>query len=287
MFRKLLPALVVPALLASACAQAADDDAVQVIAATPIEALRAAPDLAQAAGTAHFEMELRIGSEGEPAMTASGATDYETGRGSVSMEMGGLLGAFPGVDGSIDLVLADGVVYLRMPFLSTLTGTDGWISASPDDLGQDAGALGLGGGTSDPSQLLETLRGVADVVTEEGRETVRGVETTRYVATIDLDRALAEAPADQRERLEALVDELDAGLPEVPITVWVDDDGLPRRVTMELAFGSTEALPSTTMSLELFDYGEPVDIVVPSEADVTPIGDVLGPLATVFGDGSS
>lgn len=283
MLRTLLRALVVPALLASACAQAADDGAVQVIAATPIEALRAAPQRAQAAGTAHFEMTFGVGPDAEAAMVASGAIDYDTGRGSVAMEMGGLLGALPAGDRTIDLLHADGVVYLRVPYLSALTGTDGWLSARPEDLGQDAGSLGFGSGTTDPSQLLETLRGVTDDVTEDGREAVRGVETTRYVATVDLDRALAEAPADERERLAALVDELATDLPAVPITVWIDDDGLPRRLTMSLAFGSADDTPTATVSIELFDYGEPVDILIPSEDEVTPIDDVLGPLAATFG----
>jgi hypothetical protein len=286
MFRKLLPALVVPIVLASACAQRADDEGLRVTTASPIEALRAAPDRAQGAGTAHFEMTLSIGPDGDTAMVASGATDYDTGRGSVSMEMGELLGG-TGAEGTTEMVLADGVVYLRVPYLASLTGADGWISATVEDLGQDVASLGLGGGTTDPSQLLETLRGVADDVTEEGREAVRGVETTRYGATIDLGRALEEAPADQRERLEALVADLGDELTEVPITVWVDDEGLPRRLTMELGFGSTTDLPSATMSIELFDYGEPVDIVVPSEDDVTPMAEVLGPLATVFGESGS
>jgi hypothetical protein len=173
--------------------------------------------------------------------------------------------------------------YLRIPMLQSLTGDDGWLEATPEDLGA-AGSLGVGGGTNDPSQLLETLRGISCDIEDKGTDEVRGVATTRYAVTVDLAKALEQAPAEQREMLEAQLKGLDTSLADVPVDVWIDGDGLARRLVMDLDAVAAPAMGaggSATMTIEFFDYGEPVTIEIPSPEDTRPFSQVLGGLGGI------
>jgi hypothetical protein len=87
---------------------------------------------------------------------------------------------------------------------------------------------------------------------------------------IDMAKAIAEIPEDQRERVEASLEQLPDGM--LPATVWIDDAGLVRRLELDLdnaGLGDDEsATGSVSFMMELFDFGEPVAIDVPDEADV-------------------
>jgi hypothetical protein len=119
-----------------------------------------------------------------------------------------------------------------------------------------------------------------------GSEEVRGVPTTHYRATVRLSDALAEVPAAHRRQVEAAFEQL--GDAEVPVDVWVDGDGLPRRIRMDMG---AELGPMVggkgpaTMTLDLFGYGEPVEIHVPPADQVTPASEVLPNLGGLLGSG--
>jgi hypothetical protein len=73
---------------------------------------------------------------------------------------------------------------------------------------------------------------------------------------------------------------------EIVVDIWIDADGLPRRMTMDMdsMFGALGLDGGTaTMSIEYFDYGEPVDIDVPSPDEVTPLSEVMGAFGGPFG----
>jgi hypothetical protein len=303
MFRKLAPLLVVPLLLVTACANEADDGdgAVQVATGdAAVTLLRRAPEAAATAGTGRFEMVMRLTAVPGAAadvvsMAATGAFDVETQQMAMEIDLSALMEwraeatgeALPaGLAEPARYVIDRGTVYVRMPMLDAVTGTTGWFSMTPEDVGVSTASLGLGSGTFDPTKMLEVLRGTTDGVEEVGQEEVRGVATTKYTATIDMVDALESFPADQREALEAQLDQLGARDAEVPVEVWVDADGLPRRFALLLddfaAAPSYEA--GMTMTIDLFDYGEPVDIEVPSPDEVTPFGDVLGGFGSAFGE---
>lgn len=305
MIRKLVLALLAPLLL-FACATEAeqplvltDESAEEALAGGPaLATLQAAPDLAAEAESAAFEMVFEFELPDAPVeLRATGG--YSGDRMTMEMDFGSMLAGLaesagetlpPGFDEPMQMVVDGQRVYMRMPMLDMLTGTSGWLSATPEDLATGGDALGLTGTTSSPSQMLEMLRGIAGDVEEKGMEEVRGVSTTRYGAVLDFEEVLAEIPAEQREQMEAQLDQIGGmGLDSVPVDVWVGDDGLPRR--LQLAFdGMGEALGvpgSATMTLELFDWGEPVDIQVPAAEDVTPLVDVMPGLGGIADIGGS
>ncbi len=55
---------------------------------------------------------------------------------------------------------------------------------------------------------------------------------------------------------------------DVPIDVWVDDEGLLRKYEIEADLEQGGQTFSTSVGLELFDYGEPVAVDLPDAADV-------------------
>jgi len=135
----------------------------------------------------------------------------------------------------------------------------------------------------DPTSYLAYLQGVSDDVHVDGREKLRGDDTTRYSGTIDLDRAIAQSKptAAQRAVISRAV-ELFGDL-QIPMQVWVDDHGRLRklRITMDL----TDALrrlglpsastlhPKIDLTMELYDFGVPVVVSVPAGASATSSGD--------------
>lgn len=124
------------------------------------------------------------------------------------------------------------------------------------------GALTSGdlGFAEDPTTMLNDLRDVADDIEEVGTETIRGVETRHYRVMIS-DPEFTEA----------------TGQESMPFDIWVDKDGRPAKLLMELAvdeagelFGAGDEGGAASMTIEFsfFDWGEPVDIQVPSEDEI-------------------
>ena len=261
MFRTIVSALVVPLLLSAACSTQAGE-AVRVESASPAGLLWAVPDNAAKASTGRIEVTFTIdGPDGTFAFGGAGAFDLDAGQAALTLDLGGLGASF---DEPLEIVVDGAVRYLRLPMLASLTGEAGWLSASAEDLGRAGAALGLPAVGADPTQILEALRG-AGAVDAVGPQDVRGVRTTRYDATIALGEALTDAP----------------------VSVWIDADGLARRVQVELdgagPWGS-DGEGQITMMLELFDYGEPVQIVVPSPAGATPFSEIASMLVSAFTD---
>ncbi len=300
MSRKLALVLSAPLLLTAACADEADEGSLEVrTGEAAVSALRAAPDAVADAGTAQVEVVMAMTMMGEDVeITAAGSVDRAAQQMAMEMDMGALFDQIAestgedlpeGLGGAFQMVADGATFYMRAPMFEMM-GVDGWISMTPEDLGSTAQGLGFGPGAYDFSQTLETLRGVDGDPDVIGEEDVRGVATTHYRASMNLARALEEVPADQRDQVEAAFEQLGGGddLDEVdiPVDVWVDADDLPRRMRIDM--GSLLGAPGmgeggATMTMEMFGYGEPVDIDVPSADEVVPIEEALSGLGAGFG----
>lgn len=296
MYRRIAPLVALVALAGTACSE--ESNAVRVDAdATPLELLRAAPEAAAAAGTSQFEMVIEIDTAEMPGpleMTGSGAADYAAGRMEMSLDMGSMFETLAetagesmpdGFDGPWQIVIDGTDFYMQAPMFEVLGGPSGWLHVSTEDLGVDLEELGLAGPTQDPTQSLEWLRGASDSVEELGTDTIRGVETTRYAATLDLAKAMEQLPDAQREALDDLMGDLPADFEGLPVEIWVDADGLPRRMQMTLdaaSMGAAGMDGTVTMTIDFFAFGEPVDIEVPSPDEVTELSDAFGGLGEEF-----
>ena len=268
MRRSIWPAVLLTVALLAACGP-------QASSAQELVASSAAAT--QDAGSANMAMEMRMaGGPQEMTITATGAFDFDSGRGAMTMNLGDM-GAQMGL-GEVEMRTDGTIMYMKMP--AQMNPPTPWVKM---DLETAAGAQGLGGvsqfNNNDPRQTLEMLRGVADVE-EVGAEDVRGTATTHYTATVDLNKALEEASGESKKALQQQLDML--GTSEMPMDVWIDDEGLLRRqeVTMDLSNVDTGGAPaqqaptSMFMRMELFDFGTQVDVEPPPAGQVTDMADL-------------
>ncbi len=299
MLRKIAPVLAAPLLLVVGCAQEGEGAVEVKTGAAAVSALRAAPDAVAEAGTAQLELVMDMTLQGESfEITASGVVDAAAEQLHMVMDMDALFDQLAastgeevpdGLGGEFEMVADGSTFYLRAPVFEMM-GASGWLSVSPEDLGATDESLGFGAGAYDFTQTLESLRGVSGEPEVVGQEEVRGVETTHYRASMNLAEALEQAPAGQREQLEAAFEQM-GGADEVdlPVDVWIDEDDLPRRLRIEMGslFAAAGLGDGTmTMTMELFGYGEPVEIEVPPADEVTPLAEALGGLGGLQGGGS-
>jgi hypothetical protein len=154
--------------------------------------------------------------------------------------------------------------YIRFGLLAMFLGPDvEWVATSVEE-GADATG-GLAGTTpSNPADFLEFFEEANGTVEELGRETLRGVETTHYLVTFDMEELLANATPEERAEIESQQLPLD----ELPMDLWISDDGLVHKYRIEvdgtkLDVPQEEAFESMIMEFEMFDYGEDIVIEAP------------------------
>jgi hypothetical protein len=295
---KLIAALLLAALLA-ACGGGSGKDAKVKVEATPA-ALRQVADKTLAQGTAHvtFTMDMQIQGQ-SVSMPGEGDIDAEHHLARMSFNLASLASSFgdapdevkDAFDQDVEVVMSGSVMYMKFPLFASALGADGkeWVkfdlAAKNEGLGELLGGSGGGFGT-DPSNFLSYLRG-AGKVEEVGQEDVNGAATTHFSGSYTLREALDAAPESARSALEDALSDLPSGTDtrEMPYDVWIGDDGLVRRMTMtfEVPGSGSAGGGLATMTMDFSDYGEDVDITVPSDDEATDLGDLLGAIS----DGSS
>jgi hypothetical protein len=151
----------------------------------------------------------------------------------------------------------------------------GWIHMDPrQDLDSSFGAGALGGLgdealSGDPEVFLDALRTEGVAVRDDGRDEVDGVEVTVLTGEIDPKAAIAVAPPEEAAEAQRSLDE--SGVGPIPFKVYVDDDGLIRRVELDVAGSTEDGSVDVTIVVELFDAGDPVDIAPPPADEVVEL----------------
>jgi hypothetical protein len=237
------------------------------------------------AGGVKLAMTVGVTADGKTFnVTANGVFDKD--QGDLTMDLSDALGAagLNGADGSVVLRYVqeggDPVMYLNMPFLSSRLPTgQSWVRLDLEKAGKSLGVdldqlMGQAG--QNPSDVLDLLR-ASGSVQEVGTETVNGDSTTHYTATIDL----AKAAGVVGDRAQQLVQSLIAqGAPSsIPVDVWVGDDGLVRKLTMDESLSAQGQPAEVTLDLELSDYGTEVNVTAPPADETLDLTSLLGQFA--------
>ncbi len=210
--------------------------------------------------TARVTYESTTRRDGEVLHRGSGDATFAPGAVAFSFSMGGIGGEGGGAGQvTYELRFVDGRMYMRVPEVppgwsdADLPGAE-WITFAAGENDEMAAQMEQ----FDLGATLQALRDSAEV-TEDGRETIVGVETTRYVGTTTL-RSLLLAQGRTEEELEQAAGDVGDDLDEpMPLTVWIGDDGLVRRYDYTMDDGGTE----TTQSMTVLEYGLDVDITAP------------------------
>jgi hypothetical protein len=249
-----------------------------------LERLLASVDATRSAGTARMSQALSMTFPERPgsSQVPSGSIAVEVGgyldlrnrsaRLRVTTEGSGLAGA-DALAGDTDVILVGGTMYMRSPFYQQLAPNhEPWLQIDYEELGL-RGISQLG--QQDPLAFVDALRGVYGEVEEVGTERVRERPATRYRATVDIARLTDAMPRATRPSVEASFAQL--GIAELPVEVWLDEDGRLVRMTsdVELSGAATEG-GTMELSLELFEFGVAFDLRPPPADQVVGFGEVFG-----------
>jgi hypothetical protein len=289
--------LVAVAALAAVLAACGGSDGSGATAGEPIsfEQLSQAASTSAETTSGRFSFALEVSSpelEQELGFSGEGAFDAASGRSSFSADMsafmallGGLFAGIAGTDGpdlgdpslwKIETVRDASTTYVKFPAIADeLPDGKTWVKAEDGQV-VEAGGFKLQEfeqfTQADPKQLLETLEELSGEIEVVGTETLRGAETTHYRATVDAESVATSASEESGQDLGALTDQIvgQSGISEVPIDIWIDADGLVRKILLDVtATPPGDSAPSRAMvSFELWDLGESVEIELPPASGV-------------------
>ena len=188
--------------------------------------------------------------------------------------------SFPGLPGGLEMeMIVDGsMLYMRMPQLQQMGGAPTeWLSMDMSTVvpGYEQ-LLEMGAGRNDPANAFGYLQG-AENVDEVGAETVNGVETTHFRGSVDLADAITQVPKDMRRDMRLVVEQMreQAGTLTMPFDIWIDDDGLLRRMVFAMqAEGDVAGAFSMTTTMDVTEYGNEFELEIPPADEVTDLTDL-------------
>jgi hypothetical protein len=246
--------------------------------ADPVDLIRGVSQAVDRAGSYRATFDMRATAQGQSIhMTGDGAFSNDPLQAHVDYAIEGLPGT--GADTEMEVILDGSTMYLRAPALTQpMTLTTEWVSMDLNGLVPGFRDLAaLGSGQNDPSSSIQYLRGIEDAHVV-GQETVVGVETTHYAGTIDLERAYEDLPRDAGRELERAFAQVrrQFGGAHFPVDVWLDADGLPRRMDMAMETAPGAAVHfEMQIRIEIPEYGIEVRVQPPADHDVTDLTDLV------------
>jgi len=158
-------------------------------------------------------------------------------------------------------------LYMQLPAqaAAAVPGGKKWVTMSFDDLGSTAGVdmSGLADALQNPAASIDKFAKYITGGTYVGPAKVDGVDTKQYDFVVDAKGAMAQMMPG------GLPTGSGVNLPDsVHESVWIDDDGHPVQMKMEMG-----DLGTTTMHLS--DFGAKVDVTAPPAGDVADLSELM------------
>lgn len=197
-------------------------------------------------------------SDGE-AMRMHGIMSYQASPLALRISFNSMKVGSMNIPGGMEMLVVDKAVYLKVPFLTQMTGGRPWIKLTQHDLkagGSDFKELTQQGDQFDLKLLTKLLTTSKDVK-KVGSENIGGVQTTHYAGTVGDQAGLAALTPAERKKVEGFLDSSDES---VSFDVWVDGQQLPRKLAMKSLPGAKDAM---SMTMVFHDYSKPVTITAP------------------------
>ena len=196
-------------------------------------------------------------------MTGRMVFDTETGRTGMVLTM-----LDPDSGGSVKMrgVVDGTVMYIQLGKLGSLPGGAQWMSLDLSSFGLEKDSPLPSNG--DAMGELELLEAAIGGVKRLGTEDVRGVRTTRYRGTIGVaEQAKQLRKEGAEEGLASYVEE--NGTP-FQIEVWVDSEGLVRRIKYVKTDPAKDGKGPTTMNMrvDFLGFGNVPEIEVPESSEI-------------------
>ena len=279
--KRVLLALPLAALLLLPAACGSEDVALD------LDPVASAATLTSDAGSARMGFSMTMRADGRTMkLDGAGTFDFDDSRGTILMDASALL---PGSgDGRFELRMIDSMIYMKLPAAfggQALGAGKPWIAV---DVAKTLEAAGLGGINptnlqQDPTQTLRLLRASSTSVQKAGSAKVRGVQTTRYKAKLDLRKSIEatgnELGLSEQERalLRRAAEQLStqSGLKTIPVEIFVDQEGLLRRMSMTMKSTIAAAPFAITQTTDFYDFGVDVHIEAPPESQVVDLSKLI------------
>lgn len=213
--------------------------------------------------SARFVMSMKLKDPKEGNITMHGPGEIDDHGRVMHMKMtmpGRQLGLGDG-EVELEMIAAGKYFYFRGgPFDEFLPAGKEWVRLTDDPSLTEIGQ-------NDPGAMLEYLQATSEVE-KTGEARVRGVKTTRYHARIQLSKVAERVSPEAKRQLDQAMSQPGfSGIKEIPLDVWVDDEGLVRRLTMDW---DPEG-GSLVFDMELFDFGADLDLEVPPASKTEPL----------------
>lgn len=278
--RRVIVCVVSAALFVGACG--GGESGTRVEAEKPIDAVLASSARMAEEKSSKVSFLMTFSAVGEEpfVMTGEGAFDFTTANGSLTMNMPEIEGRKLG---QMEAVVVDGVIYQKFPpELAANMGGKPWIRNDLNErLGANVSQIAQSQ-SSNPAQMAALTLG-AERVEEVGTEDVRGTSTTHYKVTVNLKKAAAAAEGELKKVVDKAVEMYKTET--IPFEVWLDDDGLARRMKffvdfsqMNLPEDTAAQMPEGSMdiTMETYDFGTPVSVTAPPADQVTDMTSLAG-----------
>jgi hypothetical protein len=153
-----------------------------------------------------------------------------------------------------------------------------WLKYNLDSTLSQLGIGGLPSGGSNPAQFLTYLKAAGADTQKLGTQTIRGVATTHYAVTVNLDGYARLVPAAGRAAARKAIQKLVStiGSSTLKMQVWIDHHNLARRLSLSFPECVAQQHLRIAMTMDLFDFGTKATVTLPSPAqsyDITPLVD--------------
>jgi hypothetical protein len=154
----------------------------------------------------------------------------------------------------------------------------GWVRVDPRQLqGTPLEAYGVASlPLQDPSVNLQLLRGTTEDVQSHGDTDLDGETVQHYEVTVDIERAAAQADPEARDAVAAIGEQ--TGSTTIDMEVWIDDQDRIRRIFHSVDLSEAEVFTQDTapegtidITLDLYDFGQPVEIAEPAEGEIVDV----------------
>jgi hypothetical protein len=237
-----------------------------------LDPIARAADATTSAGSAEMTMNMTVNAAGQTiAISGSGVEDPQHLRADLTMLLN-----VPGLgDTSIEEIMAGTVLYMKMPsrLASQVPGGKPWFKLDLQEFGKKTGidfAKAMqqdSANRANPAEMLRYLKAVGNSSTV-GTETIRGLPTTHYHGSIDLNKAFERI--GDKHTAEALRQMVSAAgnLQDIPVDVWIDKSGLVRRETFAVN-GTADNEPfSMNVTIDYIRFGVKVNVLPPPDDQV-------------------
>jgi hypothetical protein len=212
-------------------------------------------------------------------LSGHGQFNFSAHEGSLTLAISGLPPSAQAKLGASSLEMNElfksGSVYVGSPlFAGKLPGGARWVRL---DLARVGGALGLDpssvmSGSADPSQFLSYLK-ASGGVSPVGHDSVRGVPTTHYTGSLDLEKIAEGQPGSNRAQVRAAFQKVisQLGQKTIPVEVWIDAHQLVRKVAFALHLHPQGQALDAQFQAEYFSFGPTSSVTPPARSEVFDI----------------